>query len=58
LELYDYETDPDEHKNLASERPEVASELRKILADQPEAKPQLGSRPARRQGAVAQGSRP
>jgi iduronate 2-sulfatase len=58
LELYDYETDPGEHKNLASELPEVIADLREILADQPEAKPQLGSRPARRQGAAAQGSRP
>jgi iduronate 2-sulfatase len=58
LELYDYETDPDERKNLAGERPEVVAELRKILADEPEAKLQLGSRPARRQGAAAQGSRP
>jgi iduronate 2-sulfatase len=58
LELYDYDADPDERKNLAGERPEVVAELRKVLADQPEAKPQLGSQPARRRGAAAQGSRP
>ncbi|MDF1812993.1 MAG: sulfatase-like hydrolase/transferase [Verrucomicrobiales bacterium] len=37
LELYDYETDPLETKNLASEKPEVVEELRSILATYPEA---------------------
>jgi len=41
LELYDYETDPAETKNLAAEQPQVVSELRKLLATHPEAKPQL-----------------
>jgi iduronate 2-sulfatase len=41
LELYDYETDPGEHRNLAIDRPEIVAELRAILATQPEAKPQL-----------------
>jgi iduronate 2-sulfatase len=40
LELYDYATDPEETKNLASEKPQVVSQLRAILAKQPEAKPQ------------------
>jgi iduronate 2-sulfatase len=42
LELYDYEKDPEETKNLAAERPEVVAQLRKILVIQPEAKPQVG----------------
>jgi iduronate 2-sulfatase len=41
LELYDYEADALETKNLANEQPEVVGRLRKILASQPEAKPQL-----------------
>jgi iduronate 2-sulfatase len=41
LELYDYERDPLETVNLASQQPDVAAELREFLAKQPEAKPQL-----------------
>lgn len=41
LELYDYETDPAETKNLATEQPEVVRQLRAILAQHPEARPQL-----------------
>ena len=41
LELYDYETDPGESKNLAGDQSEVLSRLRAILARQPEAKPQV-----------------
>ncbi len=41
LELYDYQTDPDETKNLAGERPEIVASLRAVLARQPEAKPQV-----------------
>ena len=41
LELYDYQEDPLERKNLASEHPEVVAKLRSILAAQPEAKPQI-----------------
>jgi iduronate 2-sulfatase len=40
LELYDYQTDPLETRNLASERPEIVAELRAILARHPEAVPQ------------------
>jgi iduronate 2-sulfatase len=40
-ELYDYQADPAETKNIASEQPEVVAQLRAILAKQPEAKPQL-----------------
>lgn len=39
LELYDYERDPGETKNLAAERPAVVAELRAILDHEPEAKP-------------------
>jgi len=45
FELYDYETDPLETKNLAKDKPEVLTELRGILATQPEAKPQISSIP-------------
>lgn len=37
LELYDYQADPDERKNLAAERAEVVARLRAILARHPEA---------------------
>jgi iduronate 2-sulfatase len=40
-ELYDYESDPGENKNLADDKPEVVKELKAILAKQPEAKPQI-----------------
>jgi len=41
LELYDYEVDPLETKNLAATQTEVVAKLRAILAAQPEAKPQF-----------------
>jgi iduronate 2-sulfatase len=41
LELYDYQTDPEETKNLATEQPKVVNQLRAMLAKLPEAKPQL-----------------
>ena len=37
IELYDYEMDPGESKNHAEEQPDVVSELRARLAQQPEA---------------------
>lgn len=40
LELYDYERDSDETKNLAAEQPRVVAELRAILNREPEAMPQ------------------
>ena len=40
-ELYDYEADPGENRNLAKEKPAVVQELAAILAKQPEAKPQV-----------------
>jgi iduronate 2-sulfatase len=45
FELYDYERDPGETKNLATDEPEVVAQLRAILDGQPEAKPQWGSAP-------------
>jgi len=41
LELYDYESDPLETRNLAAEQPAVAAQLRAMLVKHPEAKPQL-----------------
>lgn len=41
LELYDYEVDPAELRNLSADQPVIISELRAILAQQPEAKPQI-----------------
>lgn len=42
-ELYDYQTDPQETKNLATDKSEVVAELRELLSKQPEAKPQFKS---------------
>jgi len=44
FELYDYQTDPLETKNLAAEQPEVVAKLRALLAKHPEAKPQITAR--------------
>lgn len=41
LELYDYETDPLETKNLAAAQPELVSRMRAMLAKLPEARPQI-----------------
>ncbi len=49
LELYDYEADPIERKNLAAAQPEVVAKLRALLAKHPEAKPQVSSAPAAKQ---------
>ena len=49
LELYDYESDPLERKNLAATQPEVVARLRALLARHPEAKPQISSVPAAKQ---------
>ena len=43
FELYDYEADPFETRNLAKSQPEVVSQLQRILKDHPEARPQLSS---------------
>lgn len=39
IELYDYESDPLETRNFATDEPEVVGKLRAILARHPEAKP-------------------
>jgi iduronate 2-sulfatase len=54
LELYDYETDPGETKNLATEQPKVVAELRAVLDQQAEAKPQITSAEAPQQRKAAQ----
>ncbi len=41
LELYDYQTDPLESKNLVTDQPAVVAELRALLAKEPEAIPQI-----------------
>jgi iduronate 2-sulfatase len=56
LELYDYQADPGETKNVADDQSEVVAELRQILADQPEAKPQLTAVRPQRASRAAQGS--
>jgi iduronate 2-sulfatase len=43
LELYDYQSDPLETKNLAEAQPEIVAKLRAMLAKQPEAKPQISN---------------
>ena len=61
LELYDYEADPDETKNLAADKPEVVAQLRAVLAKQPEAKPQVraeGGRAKRKSGTKAASAKP
>jgi iduronate 2-sulfatase len=42
LELYDYENDPDEKQNIASDQPLVAASLKTILQTYPEAVPLIG----------------
>jgi iduronate 2-sulfatase len=54
LELYDYQADPQETKNLAAEQPEVVAELRGMLDRQPEAKPQITAREPQRQRKAGQ----
>jgi iduronate 2-sulfatase len=42
-ELYDYDADPAETKNLAAEQPRIVAELQTMLAKHPEARPPLRS---------------
>lgn len=46
LELYDYTRDPLETENLATSQPTIVAELRSLLAQQPEAVPQIKARGA------------
>lgn len=48
FELYDYEADPGERRNLAAEQPEVLAQLRAILARHPEARPPLAATPKKK----------
>src|SRR5688572_29501779 len=41
IELYDYQLDHAETRNIAGDKPELLAKLRKLLAQQPEAKPQV-----------------
>jgi iduronate 2-sulfatase len=41
FELYDYQQDANETKNLAESQPQVVAQLRELLAKHPEAKPQV-----------------
>jgi iduronate 2-sulfatase len=43
FELYDYDRDPEESKNVAKENPDIVEQLTAILYRQPEAKPQVKS---------------
>ena len=52
-ELYDYEADPLEKKNLATAQPAVVAKLRTLLARHPEAKPQLTAAPPAKSAAAA-----
>jgi iduronate 2-sulfatase len=47
FELYDYQDDPLETRNLAADHPEVVDSLRKILATYPEAKPPVVEDPSK-----------
>ena len=43
IELYDYETDPAESANIAAQHPDIVARLRALLAEQPEARPQVSA---------------
>jgi iduronate 2-sulfatase len=42
FELYDYESDPGETRNMAAAQPELVRKLQKLITAQGEAKPQIG----------------
>jgi iduronate 2-sulfatase len=54
-ELYDYEADPGETKNLATEHPDVVADLGGIIHAQPEAKPQIQAGAAAKKGPANKG---
>lgn len=45
FELYDYDADPKETRNLAVEQTQVVADLRKLLSWYPEARPQIRAAP-------------
>ena len=45
FELYDYESDPGETRNLAPEQSAIVADLKQLLAAHPEAKPQIRAQP-------------
>jgi iduronate 2-sulfatase len=47
FELYDYQSDPDETRNLAESEPKVLATMQAILAKHPAAKPQLNAKAAK-----------
>ncbi|QDU89630.1 Choline-sulfatase [Pirellulimonas nuda] len=56
-ELYDYVENPDETVNLASQRPAVVDQIKRMLAQHPPARPPLQSQTAARPPASAPGKR-
>jgi iduronate 2-sulfatase len=46
-ELYDYQSDPGETKNLADAQPDVVAQLKTLLAAQPKPKSQIAGRAAK-----------
>ncbi len=50
FELYDYQTDAAETRNLAKEKPDVVAALRQILSRHPEARPPLGATGKKKKG--------
>jgi iduronate 2-sulfatase len=54
-ELYDYEADPGETKNLATEHPNVVADLGGIIHARPEAKPQIQAGAAAKKGPANKG---
>ena len=55
-ELYDYQDDPLEKRNLAAERPEVVKELRALLAKHPAPVPPGGARGTAKPGGRDRGA--
>jgi iduronate 2-sulfatase len=41
IELYDYQTDPEETRNIAPDEPSLVAKLRALLTAQGEPKPQF-----------------
>jgi iduronate 2-sulfatase len=58
FELYDYESDPDETKNLAPEQSAVVAELKGFLAAHPEAVPQIRAKAAAETPSAKSGGKP